>query len=244
MSSSLTRYKKAGGFLQLLTLLETFGPQKREKFLEMIEQESPTWANAIREKMISIDRIFTWPDDLVSDVFSSLPPKNMAYALSGLPEAYREKVMKFMSVSDKRRMETVWTENKPTADEVASTLVQVVDMARKMMNDKKLHPEKFDESLTIPEDFEMHLDQQHKDEETNRIADGGSSVAEADPGAVLNFSAVAGGAKDAAHAPGTAGAAEVASLQKSLSNMARENKLLKDEVRVLKDKLDRIKKIA
>jgi len=41
--SSIQRYKKPGGFLQLLSLIETFGGQKREKFIEMVDAESHVW---------------------------------------------------------------------------------------------------------------------------------------------------------------------------------------------------------
>ena len=39
--SMIDRYKKKGGFLQLLNLLETTGGEKREKFLKMIAEENP-----------------------------------------------------------------------------------------------------------------------------------------------------------------------------------------------------------
>ncbi len=230
--SSLIRYKKSGGFLQLLTLIETFGPQKKEKFLEMIEAESKAWGAALRAKMLTIDRIFSWPDDVVSDIFRTLPYKNMAYALSAVSAEQGHKVMQFMSVSEKRRIEEVWTTNKPTADEIASTLVQVVELTRKMMKDKQIHPEKFDEGLILPEDFESKIESYHQENETNKFA---AAEDKSEVGTVLNFD----GAK-----PVAAGAAEIAALQKSLGNMAKENKSLKDEVRVLKDKLERIKKIA
>jgi flagellar motor switch protein FliG len=58
--SSISRYKKAGGFIQLVSLIETFGAPKREKFIEMIDAESPVWAKALRDKMLSIERIFSW----------------------------------------------------------------------------------------------------------------------------------------------------------------------------------------
>ena len=67
--SMLSRYKRAGGFVQLLSLIETSGPSKREKFLEIIRGESSSWGEAIERHSLSIDRIFSWPDEVITEIF-------------------------------------------------------------------------------------------------------------------------------------------------------------------------------
>ena len=56
----LDRYKKKGGFIQLLNLIETTASPKAEKFLKMIGEESPAWEAEIKKKVLSIDRLATW----------------------------------------------------------------------------------------------------------------------------------------------------------------------------------------
>ena len=63
----LDRYKKTGGFNQLLTLLETCGPQKKVKFLEIIRLEDPRWADALEAKMIDLKRFLKWNDSAIAE---------------------------------------------------------------------------------------------------------------------------------------------------------------------------------
>jgi hypothetical protein len=228
--SSLQRYRKSGGFIQLLSLIESFGPQKKQKFLEMIEAESQAWADALREKMLSVDRIFTWPDQVVVEVFKALPTKNMVYALQGLREEQRGRVTQFFSASEKRRLDDVLTESQPKPEEISVTLVKLVEVTRRMINDKMIYPEKFDVGLLIPEDFEGKLDlgsyrpAPRADRPTSTTAEVRAEPTAGVADAGLN--------------------SEVMQLQKSLAMLLKENKNLKDEMRVLKDKLEQIRKIA
>lgn len=232
--SSLQRYKRSGGFYQLLSLIETFGPQKKEKFIEMIEAESPAWAQALRDKMLTLERIFTWPDETVNEVFKEMQPKSLAFALEGLKEEQKARITKFLSHAEQRRLSDVLTESKPKPDEIASSLVKVVELARKMLQEKSLHAEKFDAKLIIPEDFEQRLEEQGIGALSAHL----SSVPQ-------NAGEVMAAAQSAASAdPSKAPTLEVAQLQRTLALMLKENKALKEEVRVLREKLDQIKKIA
>ncbi len=240
--SSLQRYKKSGGFIQLLSLIETFGPAKKEKFLEMIEGESAPWAAALRDKMITLDRVFSWPDQVVVEIFKALPIKSQSYALEGLTPEQKPKILQFYSTSDLRRVSDVLTENQPKPEEIQSSLFKVVESARKMIQDRELLPEKFDAGLTISEDFESKLQVQYGGVAAKF---GGSKGA---PDTMKVVSAPTG---PAVPSPGLISAppdatvpAEVYQLQRTLAAVLRENKTLKDEVRTLQIRLDNIKKMA
>ena len=222
--SSIQRYKKSGGFFQLLSLIETFGAQKREKFLEMIEAESPFWAQGLREKMLSIERIFSWPDEVAIEVVKSLPTKNMAVALRGLKEEQRARMLVFFTVADKRRMEDAQSD-EPKPEEISANMVKVVEMARKMLVHGELRAEKFDEGLIIPEEYEAKLEAMSGQAYASRVASGPTLVA---PG----------------HATPESGGHELQHLQRTLAGVVKENKALKDEVRILREKLEQIRKIA
>lgn len=226
--SSLQRYKKSGGFFQLLSLIETFGPQKREKFLEMIEAESQVWAKALREKMLSLERIFGWRDDIIVDVFKRLPVKMQAFAMNGLKEEWKAKIAPFFSVADMRRMNDVMTESKPKPEEIQAALLKIVETARQMLKDRELIAEKVDESLAIPEDYESKLE----DAGANAAA---LAMVPHSPNVATDTPAVT---------PASAQTADVYQLQKSLGLVLKENKQLKEEVRTLRDKLEQIRKIA
>ncbi|RYZ83809.1 MAG: hypothetical protein EOP04_19245 [Proteobacteria bacterium] len=70
----LDRYKKKGGFSQLLNLIETSGGRKQEQFLGLIAQENPAWERELKSKILTVDRIFSWPEDVMSEVLSRIQP--------------------------------------------------------------------------------------------------------------------------------------------------------------------------
>jgi hypothetical protein len=237
--SSLQRYKKSGGFNQLLSLIETFGPQKKEKFLEMIDQESPVWARTLREKMITFDRIFSWPEQVIVEIFKNLQPKTLVFALQGLKPEQKEKIMAYFSHSEKRRMDDILTEGVPKPEEIASTLVKVVEQTRKMLKNRELHADKFDEKLVIPEDIEVRLEESATHEQFAAI--GGPKVVEANKPAAS--------AKAASVASGGGGAPSMTSedvllLQRKIQNLMKENKQLRDELTEANAKLEQIRKMS
>lgn len=231
--SSLQRYKKSGGFFQLLSLIETFGPQKKEKFLEMIDSESHVWAQALREKMLSLERIFGWPDQVVIEVFKNLPHKSQAFALTGMKDEWKAKISPFLTAADQRRFSDVLSESQPKPDEVQATLVKMVELARKMVTDRQLQPDKFDQGLVIPEGFEAKLEEQGAAALVNNLV---GEKKDSDEPAVLTFNVPNAGAGG--------GGAEVIQLQRTLAAASKEIKALKEENRVMREKLEQIKRIA
>lgn len=239
--SSLQRYKKAGGFSQLLSLLETFGPAKKEKFLEMIEQESPTWARVLREKMITFERIFSWPDQVVVEIFKNLQPKTLAFALHGLKEDQKAKLMAYFSHAEKRRLDDMIAESAPKPEEIASTLVKVVEQTRKMLKNRELHPDKFDESLQIPEDIESKLEEMAAHDAFNSMASPKSSAPEIKP--VSHVPPTSFASTQPSPADVQTGS-DLALMQRKVQQLTRENKMLKDELTAAHERLEQIRKLT
>lgn len=238
--SSLQRYRKSGGFFQLLSLIETFGPQKKEKFLEMIEAESPAWARTLREKMITFDRIFSWPEQIVVEIFKNLQPKTMAYALHGLKPEQREKIMAYFSHSEKRRIEDAITEGVPKPEEISTVLVKVIEQTRKMLKNRELHADKFDEALMISEDIETRIEEMAAHDTFQAMSSKPSGGAVETP----NLTVVRSAPKAEAPVAAEAMSGDVMLLQKKVAQLMRENKTLKDELAVAKEKLEQIRKIG
>ncbi|MGE4132612.1 MAG: FliG C-terminal domain-containing protein [Bdellovibrionales bacterium] len=242
--SSLHRYRKSGGFIQLVSLIETFGPQKKEKFLEMIEAESSVWAQALREKMLTFERIFSWPEQVMVEVFKNLPPKTLAFAINGLKEDQKEKVLSYFSHSEKRKLEIIVSENVPKPEEVASTLAKVVEHTRAMLKSRELHAERFDESLLIPEDFEVKLEELATQVQFEAMTDG-QNVVKTVPASARKETSHAAPAPQPHHNAATPKpSADVIQLQSMISQVLKENKALKEEVTVLRQKLEAIRKIS
>ena len=231
--SSLKRYKKSGGFVQLLSLIETFGAQKKEKFLEMIEAEDKVWAAALREKMLTLERIFQWPDQVVIEIFKGLPHKNLAWAMEDLKPELKGRMLAFFSASERRRLEEILTQGIPKPEELTANMIKLVELTRKMLVDGDLRPEKFDESMLIPKILKANW---RRRAAVNRLS------LPAHPTITRFMEPLRRTTR--AHPAAAAPSADILQLQRTLGVILKENKTLKDEVRVLREKLDQIRKIA
>lgn len=143
----LDRYKKPGGFDQLLELVEGFPLQKKEKFLALIEKESPRWARALRDRILSVDRIFTWPDEVISIVIRKIPPKNLAVAMRGLKSEQRAKVTAILTDLELRKIDNSLQVDDLKQEEINSSLVKLIDSARLLLKEQKIRAENFDPVL-------------------------------------------------------------------------------------------------
>lgn len=90
--SILARYRKPGGFKQLLQLIETSQPVKQAKLLEVVEKEDPSWADLIRQKKITPEMVLSWELDHLTTIFESMIPRHVAIILKNISD---EKLMEF-----------------------------------------------------------------------------------------------------------------------------------------------------
>lgn len=170
-------------------------------------------------------------------------------AIEGLKEDHKARMMVFFSPSDKRKMEDAIGDAKPKPEEISANLVKLIELARKMINQGDLRPEKFDETLLIPEEIENKLAQGQGFEGAAGAAAAGGAGGDSGelsfgkfdgPGGASGGGGGAGlGALNVSNITG-----ELMKVQQTISNLQKENKSLKDENRVLREKLDQIKKIA
>jgi len=237
--SMLARYKKPGGFLQLLSLIESFGGQKREKFMEMINAEDPTWAQALQSKMLSIERLFKWPEQTITEIFRVLPAKNLACAMKGISKENAEKVLKYLSHAEKRKLEDEMGALEAKPEDIFAAFVRVIEVTRKMIKERDIHLEKIDPDLMIPENFEEQL-------AGKAALTSSSSHAHVAPAAevVLDNQQLALKKKAEAGELDAKASAEIVNLHRTLQVVSKENAALKEEVKRLHDKLDQIRRIA
>lgn len=215
--SMIDRYKKKGGFIQLLNLMETCGTQKQEKFLKMIEDEDAQWAEAVKAKMLSIKKIFSWDDNTVAEIVGTLNDMTVSLTLLGLEPEAKEKIVKTLNHSRKRKIEEDMAERKPTPAEISTAFVQVLTQVRKMIADGFLYLEKIDPVLVVNSEFEDQL----------LAGNFGSGVVKATS---LDLSAVQG-SKDE-------------ELKKKLFELKQENDTLREKLTQAENKLSQIRKIA
>lgn len=235
--SMLIRYKKAGGFVQLVKLLEGFGKEKREKFLDLVKKEDAVWAAALQDKLLSVDRIFNWDSQTLSNICQRMHEKNLAALMHGLSDEQKAKVYEFMGHSEKRRLDTHISEMTPSPGEIATGALKLIEETREMIQTGHVKLDSLDPSLMIEEDIEEHLATA-----TNYSSSPYHEKAQNAGDGELDF----GMAEHLGGAPagGGANAKEFELLKRKVINLTKEVNILKRENKVMTEKLTQIKKIA
>jgi hypothetical protein len=223
----IDRYKKKGGFIQLVILIETTGGEKREKFLKMIADENPTWEAAIRQKMLTIDKLTRWNISYLMEFMSQVPGVAVACAIHPLPEDKKAIFLNALSFGERRKVEDMMKEHKPNSGEIAASQFKILGEVRNLINSGKLKMDKIDPELLIPENFEEQLasgmaNVAMSSSTTMDTADAATTVANA-----------TAGANNASE--------ELTMLRKKLVALTQENNMLKKETKDLRDKIENIK---
>ncbi|WP_413288682.1 FliG C-terminal domain-containing protein [Bdellovibrio sp. HCB337] len=231
----LDRYKKKGGFSQLLTLIETSGGKKQEQFLGLISQESPAWEQELKKKMLQVDRIFTWPNDVMSEVLSRLQPLTLCVSLHGRPAEQVEKILAPLPPISKRKIMDQMAELNPNPAEKATCEMKLITEVRAIAASGYIKFEKFDADLFVEENIEERLNS----------ADSGLSFLNK---IEINYSDDSKSASKETSAASShsssAGSGEIDLMKRKLNQLMQENNALKQEVHTLRDKLAQIKRIA
>lgn len=229
----LDRYKKKGGFVQLLQLIETSGKQKQDQFLAIVAQESLVWEAEIRKKTLTLEKILTWNPTYLAEIFSRIQILTLASAFHGAEQDKVDVVFKAITTTDQRKFQMTIQEINPTPGEKMTSQMKILSETRTMIAQNIIKLDKLDPMLLIPENIE------------ERLAEAGyNSVVTAAPVAVeneLKFELK----KDSKVDPKSdTSREEIEFLKKKVNQLVNENNMLKHEVSVFRNKLDQIRKIA
>lgn len=250
----LDRYKKTGGFNQLLTLLETCGAQKQAKFLDIIRQEDPRWADALLAKMIDLKRFLSWSDSAIAEVTGAMLELNVALVVSSLPEDQQVRILGTLPHIKRRKVEDLLESQKPTAGEVATSLNKLFETIRRLTQEGVLRLDKIDPNLFVDADIEDRLKQGKTIIGVPSATESLAKAAAATPGFLAEEAetphlrvvtsmdpaqAVPGDGKDP-----RAAEQEIILLKKRVQILVQENAALKQELATANAKLDQIRKLS
>src|SRR4051812_45992355 len=98
------RYKKSGGFVQLIQVIETCSPKKREQFMTIITEESPTWAEALIQKSISFEKILGWKAEVLLEILASVNLLSFSAALKSLSPEALEAFLQKLSHQERKKL--------------------------------------------------------------------------------------------------------------------------------------------
>jgi hypothetical protein len=245
----LDRYKKKGGFLQLLNLLETSPTAKREHLLSLINQENQNWETELRRKILSFDRILGWNPMTLAEIFEKLHFKTLAGALKPLPTDQVQRAVSSMSTSDQRKLAIHLDELNPTAAESHTCCAKIITELRALVAGGGLKLEKIDPEMAIANNIEEILNQLPDPRIIEKFTQSSSPIRQSFPTENSNQPT-----KPAVQLKVTATQPQQTSnidkshtdeteIYKTRANqLAHENAQLKHEISILKAKLEQFKK--
>jgi hypothetical protein len=234
--SMISRYKKKGGFLQLLNLMETSGAAKQEKFLKLIEEEDARWSEAIKTKMLTVKKIFSWDDNTVAEIVARLNDLTVATALHGLDEAAKEKSFKMMAQARKKKIEDIMKEKVPNTAEISTIFVQILTEVRSLIAQGYIYIEKIDPNLVVDSAIEEKLSQ------STLFTMGQETTSDKSTPAASGYSQPHLDAP--AHKSSAKDSGEVEALKRRLNQLLAENTHLKEKLMQAESKLANIRKYA
>lgn len=248
----LDRYRKPGGFAQLLNLLETSPGSKQEKFFALIFEESPAWADEVKKRMLSFENILTWPVQDLMEFVPRMPEKVVVAALWQLPEDQIANVMKSVTTQQRRAIIDAAANTAPTGAEVATCRNKFVVEARTAGTNGSLKLEKINPDLVIPEGIESKLRDKF---DPNKLAEahgaprsGTSGNSAGSSTSSTGSSATMAKSVNTSNAPATTASIsqseELFNLRKQVLQMEKDLKAVRHENDLMKNKLEQIKKIA
>ncbi len=242
--SMLSRYRKSGGFKQLLMLIETCGKQKQENFLKLIEAEDAKWAEAVKTKMLSIPKILAWDAEVLAEIFSRVQELTLATAMHGFTEEEWKKISSTFSHSQIRKLEDLKSEKEPNPAEITAAYLKILTDVRQLIADGHIRIEKFAPELVVEEGIEEKMGKGEGLSIAPEPSSSGISNSYTEPpanGESLNFD----GPKAApAGPPVTANSPEMKQMYRKMQHMHEENIRLKTENKLLKEKILNIRKMT
>jgi flagellar motor switch protein FliG len=148
----LARFRKPGGFQQLLTLVETCEPEKRKSLLHMVSSEDPGWAHLVKVKALTFERILSWPQETLTVITPHLPDSILLNAYKMAEKSLQhEKWLKAVPSLQAQDIKISAQNLQLTAEEQFSTSIKIIQTVRELVADGQIQFADFDPALIIDE---------------------------------------------------------------------------------------------
>jgi flagellar motor switch protein FliG len=154
--STLGRFRKPGGFQQLLILIETCDPSKQKNLLHLIGTEDPGWAHLVKMKALTFERIMSWPVEVLMEITPPLPDPILANAykmaqLISTPEKpeLHEKWLKCIPSIKAKEVQELASYTPLTPADQAASVVKLLQTIRELEAKGHIRFSNFDPTLEI-----------------------------------------------------------------------------------------------
>lgn len=150
--SVLARYKKPGGFKQLLQLIETSQPEKQAKLLDVVEKETPEWAALITEKKLDPQMVMGWEPDHLVFIFENMSARHCSCLFKAHPELKLENYSTWLKPEKYRDLKNLVDDNThPSPGEVTAAYNNMLEAVRMLDEEKVIDLKLIDPKLDLSE---------------------------------------------------------------------------------------------
>lgn len=147
--STLARFRKPKGLIQLVKLIETSEPEKRRQLLSLIAKEDPGWAHMVTVKALSFEKIVAWPEGVLEKVFDQMPSSLLTPLLQMAPAEQIPKLQGCVPGRLQKEVEQLFKERRFTREEKSVALNRLFTSIRELQDQGVLAFATFDPSLDI-----------------------------------------------------------------------------------------------
>ncbi len=147
--SNISRYRRPGGLVQLVYLLETSERPKRLELLEIVAKEDPGWAYFIQSKAITIERVLSWPPQVLELIFPRLPLPFVAILSQMSDDEIRLKIDNSINRSLLREMYQMRDDKIYSAEHRWNVGIKVIQLVRELASQGVLKFSTFDPGLEV-----------------------------------------------------------------------------------------------
>jgi flagellar motor switch protein FliG len=145
--SMLARYRKPGGIQSLITLLESCVTKKREALLATICAEDKDFGTVVRSRIITPEKVFKWNPLAVSEVTTRMAERTLAICLKGMPPEAFTIATHTMRDMKKREVSNFLEVLKPTAVEIETAQIKLVETVRLLEKEGSLKLDENDQPI-------------------------------------------------------------------------------------------------
>jgi flagellar motor switch protein FliG len=148
--STLSRFRKPGGFQQLLNLMETSEPSKRETLFRLVAHEDPGWARLVLMKSLSFDRIMAWSSEVLMEFTPFLSDQILVLAYKMAKEkdeALGEKWLKSIPPMKAREVQEMSLELPMDQGQKNATALKLIQIVRDLETKGTIKLSQLDPSL-------------------------------------------------------------------------------------------------
>lgn len=138
--SMLARYKKAGGLMELVKLIEESGEPKKSQLMGMVLAEDPDFAAQVQAKVYSYEKIRALPEGIIAEVIGSTPPKIVALAVQGETEDFIKLVERCLgkNFAEYKAEKEILVEKPAAPPQIESARRKLLTEARKLEKDGRI----------------------------------------------------------------------------------------------------------